>query len=153
MTFERSRSLASCGIAAVAIVAFLSACTSVESTSAGARSSYNDCFFARALSDWRSLDNSNLILFASGRRPYHVELTRPAMSLSSNIQIGVYDRDGRICPFGGDAIIVDGFMPERITIRSIRQLTEDQLLEVYQQFGIRPPVVVETEAVELEQPE
>jgi Family of unknown function (DUF6491) len=104
----------------------------------------DDCFFTRSLRDWRPLDNSNLLLFTTGRTPYLVELFRPAMGLSFNVMIGVYDRDGRVCPYGGDAIIINGIMPERIPIRSMRRLTDDELDEIYVRFGIRPPVVVET---------
>ena len=137
---------------ALVAAAALSACASIDETSSEARTTFDDCFFAGTLRDWRPLDNSNLILFASGRRPYHVELMRPAAGLSFNVSIGVYDRDGRVCPYGGDAIIVDGgFMPERIAIRSMRQLTDEELDAVYIQFGIRPPAVVESVPVELEE--
>jgi hypothetical protein len=142
------------GIAAVALAGALCACAQTPATSgAEGSSTYDDCFFASALHDWRPLDDENLILFASGRRPYHVELVRPAMGLSFAVTIGVYDRDGRICSFGGDAIIVDGVIPDRITIRSIRRLTDAQLDELYVQFGIRAPVVIETEEVDLESAE
>lgn len=98
--------------------------------------------------DWRPLDDRNLILFADGRRPYHVELTRPAMGLSFNIELGVYDRDGRICAFGGDALVVDGAIPERIPIRSITRLTPEALEAVYAEFGISSPVVIEATETE-----
>jgi hypothetical protein len=134
--------------------AMLSACATVDVTDASARATFDDCFFASTLRDWRPLDNSNLILFANGRRPYHVELMRPASGLSFNVAIGVYDRDGRVCPYGGDSIIVDGgFMPERIAIRSMRQLTDEELDSLYVQFGIRPPAVVESLPAELDQTE
>jgi hypothetical protein len=121
-----------------------------SSTSAAPRDTYNDCLLARTLRDWRPLDDENLLLFGAGRRAYLVELFRPAMSLGFNVMIGVYDRDGRICPYGGDAIVVDGPMPERIPIRSIRRLSDDELDEVYVRFGIRPPIVVEGDEVELD---
>lgn len=63
--------------------------------------------------------------------------------------IGVYDRDGRICPFGGDAIIVDGPMPERIAIRNMERLTDDELDQLYLRFGIGPPAVVDDEFEEI----
>jgi hypothetical protein len=137
-------------VSAVVAAIALQGCVG-PATLSGAGATYNDCFFANTLRDWRPLDDRNLILFANGRRPYHVELVRPAMALSFNVMIGVYDRDGRVCPYGGDAIIVDGFMPERIAIRSMRRLTEAQLDEVYVEFGISAPPVIDTEEVELEQ--
>jgi len=133
----------------VAVLA-LQGCAGTAAVS-GTRATYDDCFFASTLRDWRPLDDQNLILFANGRRPYHVELVRPAMALSFNVMIGVYDRDGRVCPYGGDAIIVDGFMPERIAIRSMRRLTDAQLDEVYVEFGISAPPVIDTEEVEIGQ--
>ena len=49
-------------------------------------------------------------------------------------------------PYGGDDIIINnGFMRERIPIRSMRRLSDEELDEVYVRFGIRPPAVVDTE--------
>jgi hypothetical protein len=67
------------------------------------------------------------------------------------VAIGIYDRDGRICPYGGDAIVIDEVVPERIAIRSMRRLTDEQLEEVYVEFGIHAPAVIDAEEVELEQ--
>lgn len=134
----------------IAALGLLSACAATGPASESTeRTTYNDCFFASSLRDWRPLDDRNLILFANGRRPYHVELVRPAFGLSYDFMIGVYDRDGRICPFGGDAVIVDGPMPERITIRSIRELTDAELEAVLVEFGIEPPPVVDEAEVAL----
>lgn len=123
---------------------------SSERVSAAARRD-DDCMFTRSLRDWRPLDDQNLILFESGRhRAYHVELLRPAFGLRRDIMIGVFDRDGRICPYGGDAIIVDGPMPDRVTIRSMKRLSDDELDALYVQYGIRRPAIVDTESVEIE---
>lgn len=136
-----------CGAALLA--SLVAACATTPSEPSAARN--DDCMFAVGLRDWRPLDNQNLILFESGRRAYHVELFRPASGLRSDIMIGVYDRDGRICPYGGDAIIVDSGIPDRIPIRSMRRLSEDELDELYVQFGVEPPAVVNTEGVELQE--
>jgi hypothetical protein len=101
---------------------------------------FDDCFFASTLSDWRPLDDENLVAFTMGRRPYHVRLFRPAFNLSFQQTIAFYDRDGRICPF--DEVVVDGVMTDRIQITSIRQLTDEQLNELYIEFGIRAPEVI-----------
>jgi hypothetical protein len=139
-------------IAALAAVTTLTAgCATSGTAPAAAETTYNDCIFARTLSDWRPLDNRNLILFGNGRRPFLVELVQPVPGLNFNFMIGVYDRDGRICPYGGDAIIVrDGGMAQSISIRSIRSLTDEQYDDVLVQFGVTPPEVVEVEPVELE---
>ena len=120
----------------------LSACAS--SGGGPAFASDTDCFFARSISDWRPLDNRNLIVFAGRRNPYHVQLSMPTRNLRFRDQIAFTDRDGRICPFGGDAIVINGIMPDRISIASIRRLTEGELEEVYMQFGISRPEIIET---------
>jgi hypothetical protein len=128
----------------------LAGCTTTASNTVGtaASASADDCFFASTLSDWRPLDNENLILFTIGHAPYHVRLNRPAFGLDYSAVIGVYDRDGRICPYGGDAIIVDGSFSERVMIRSIRELDDSQLQALYVAHGIEPPTVISAEPVE-----
>ena len=144
------RAMSGIRVSTAAALSLLSACAGTATTSGAARPTYDDCFFASTLHDWRPLDDENLILFAGGRRPYQVELVRPAMGLSYDVMIGVYDRDGRICPYGGDAIVIDGLIPDRILIRSVRRLTDEQLDEVYVEFGIRAPAVIEAEEADPE---
>jgi hypothetical protein len=132
-----------------ALVALTTGCAATGAAPNAASTTYNDCIFARTLSDWRPLDNRNLILFGNGRRPYLVELVQPVPDLNFDVAIGVYDRDGSICPFGGDAIIVrGGGIPQSVSIRSMRRLTDEELDAVYVQFGIRPPEVVDVTPVE-----
>lgn len=104
----------------------------------------NDCFLARVVTDWRPLDNRNLLVFTGRRTAYHVQLSMPTTSLRARDTIAFTDRDGRICPYGGDAIVINGLMPDRITIASIRRLDEGALEDVYLQFGIRRPEIIET---------
>jgi hypothetical protein len=137
-------------IAACSVLVGFSGCSTTGSTTnTSARSSYNDCFFAVSLTNWRALDDENLILFAGRRRPYHVVLSRPAFGLNHDFMIGVYDRDGRICPFGGDAIVIDGGMPDTIRIRSIQQLSTEQLEQLYVSFGLEDPASVEVAEIEI----
>jgi hypothetical protein len=104
----------------------------------------NDCFFARSITDWRPLDNRNLVVFTGIRRPYHVQLSMPANELRFQDSIAFTDRDGRICSHGGDSVVVNGAIPERISIAAIRRLTEGQLEELYLSFGVKRPTVIET---------
>lgn len=113
----------------------------------GTFASANDCFFTRSISDWRPLDNRNLIVFTGRRSPYHVQLSTPTPRLRFQDAIAFTDRDGRICPYGGDAIVINGMMPDRITIASIRRLSEGELEDVYLQFGVRRPEIIETPEV------
>jgi hypothetical protein len=119
------------------------AAPTAERSADGVQPIFDDCLFAISLRDWRPLDDRNLLLFANGRRAYHVQLFRPAPDLRFDVMIGVYDDDGMICPYGGDAILTDGPMPDRVPIRSIKRLSDDELDAVYVRFGVRPPAVIE----------
>jgi hypothetical protein len=140
----RAALLASTAALLVGVSASVAAQTAKPARKAAAPT-HSDCMFARSLRDWRPLDDEHLLLFGPGHTAYLVELVRPAMGLSFNISIGVYDRDGNICPYGGDGIVVEGPIPERISIRSMQRLDDAELDEVYVRFGIRPPAVVKTE--------
>lgn len=94
-----------------------------------------DCIPNRGIRDFDTLDNRSLILYGPGRRAYHVILTTPAMDLEREIAIGVYDTDGRICPGSGDAIIVNGPIPERVPIRSIEALDDLALESLLVEYG------------------
>ena len=136
-------------LAGISAILTLGACASTggneaEFASNPAFGSENDCFFARAVSDWRALDNRNLLVFTGRRSPYHVELSTPSRNLRSQETIAFSDRNGRICPFGGDAVIVGGPFPDRLTISSIRRLSEGELEDVYLQFGVTRPEIIET---------
>jgi hypothetical protein len=95
--------------------------------------------------EYRALDDQNLILYGPGRRPYHVVLVTRAMDLESEFSIGVYDRDAalsavsRICPYGGDAIIIEGAFTERIPIRSIEAIDDAGVESLLVRFGKLEP--------------
>jgi len=129
------------------VVLALGASTGNAATDSKSRTGFmtgNDCFFARSITDWRPLDNRNLVVFTGVRRPYHVQLSMPANGLRFQDTIAFTDRDGRICAYGGDSVVVNGAIPERISIAAIRRLTEGQLEELYLSFGIKRPTVIET---------
>jgi len=112
--------------------------------------SYDDCFFANAMTDWRPLDSMNLVVFTGRRQPYHVQLSMRSMSLRYEDTIAFTDRDGRICAHGGDSIVINGDMPDRISIASVRRLNETQLEDLYRSYGIRGPAVIEAPAPPVE---
>lgn len=95
----------------------------------------SDCFFNNTVRDFTTLDNRNLIIHGAGRRAYHVVLASPSFDIEHEYRIGIYDRDGRVCPYGGDAIIVQGAITERISIRSIEAIDETQLENLLVRFG------------------
>jgi hypothetical protein len=107
---------------------------------------YDDCFFANAVTDWRPLDSMNLVVFTGGRQPYHVQLSMRSMNLRYEDTIAFTDRDGRICPFGGDSIVINGGVTDRISIASIRRLTDSQLAELYRTYNIAVPEIIDVPA-------
>lgn len=85
-----------------------------------------DCIFFRSIYDWRAIDRYNLVIWAPNRRsPYHVELNRPCDGLRFTDTIAFSSNlDGRLCAFGGDAVVVDH---DRCPIGAITKLTQEQL--------------------------
>jgi hypothetical protein len=85
-----------------------------------------DCIFFRSIYDWRAIDRYNLIIWAPNRRsPYHVELDRPCDGLRFTDTIAFSSNlDGRLCAFGGDAVVVDH---DRCPIGAITKLSQEQL--------------------------
>jgi hypothetical protein len=98
----------------------------------------SDCILSRTIRDFSTLDNRNLILDVAGSRAYHVVLATPSFSLESEFSIGLVDRDGdgRICPFGRDRILIDGPLAEQVSIRSIEQISEDEIEALRVRFGL-----------------
>jgi len=119
---------------------FATGCASAtgdRSVGAERRSLGNDCIFNFGIRDYTALDDRNVILYGPGRRAYHVVLTTPSINLRSEFTIGILDRDGddRICPYGGDSILVDGPLRERIPIREIQALDEEGVDALLVEFG------------------
>ena len=117
-------------------VAFAGAsCATTETTGAGDRAAAErdtDCIRTRLITDWDALDERNLIVYETGRRPYHVELAQACYGLDFETMIGLYDRrgDGRICGFGLDRVIVDRVIPEGCSIAAVDELTDEQAAEL-----------------------
>lgn len=132
-----SRSLRGGLLAAICIlIAFSSACAGSGGIARTGGALPSDCIINRGVRDFETLDNRNLILHGPGSRAYHVVLTTPAIDLSREIRIGVLDNDGRICPYGGDAIIIDGVIREQIPIRSIEALDPADVEALKVEFGL-----------------
>lgn len=96
----------------------------------------NDCILQSSIRDYQVLDDSNLIVTASGKRKYHVELTRRAFGLRSNWSIGFYSATGRVCSGFSEVIVDDGFgRKETIKLRSVREISPDELDALLVRFG------------------
>lgn len=110
---------------------------------AGGTDSSSDCIMSRNIRSFEGLDDQNLIIEGPGSRAYHVVLVTPSTNLTHEYRIGVLDAatgvispDGRICNYGGDAIIIDGPIVETIPIRSIELIDATELEALEIQFGI-----------------
>lgn len=68
----------------------------------------NACTWFHSIDDWRALDNRNLVVWASRKEFYHVQLGMPLTDLRFADSIGFVDHnnDGRICGFGMDEIVI-----------------------------------------------
>ena len=84
----------------------------------------NDCVFSRSISGWTILDDKSLILYApTKRRPYYVKLNMRSFELKYAHAIGIYSKfDNRFCPYGGNALFIDG---DKYTISAIKKIDED----------------------------
>jgi hypothetical protein len=126
--FHISR-LGALGIVAALPLAF-GGCASTDGDGAKIPSGGNDCFWAGSIHDWRAISDQSIVVWSPSKRcPYLVEFPMRCIGIRFAEEIGFSDRDGRICPFGGDAVIVPGPAGGRCTIASIRRLTTDELAD------------------------
>ncbi len=106
--------------------------TTADRQDRAAAESQNDCLRTALIRDWTPLDQRNLIVYESGRRPYHVELAQTCFGLDFATVIAFYDRraDERICGFGMDRVIVDRTIPESCGVSAVDELTDEQAEEL-----------------------
>jgi hypothetical protein len=93
----------------------------------------DNCIFSRTVDDFEIIDNRTLVVYAPTRKaPYIVELFFPEPGLKFEHTLGFQDRnaDGRICAYGGDAILVQGPISNRITISSISRVDPEQVKQL-----------------------
>jgi hypothetical protein len=107
--------------------------TASRSSTAGLAS---DCIINRGVRDFDVLDEQNLILYGPGNTAYHVVMATPSTFIRGEIAIGIEDADGRICPYGGDAILVNGPLTERIPIRAIQGLDAADVEALKVEYGL-----------------
>lgn len=85
------------------------------------------CAFVRAIFDWRAVDDERIIIreTAGDDHAYLVVLVSPSFNLHTADAIAFADGngDGRLCSFGGDAVLLPGSLGERRLIASIKRLT------------------------------
>ena len=131
---------------------FLVACAasgeSLDEPPYASESRGRDCISQSSIRDYQVLDDSNLIVTASVKRHYHVALSRRAFGLRSQMALGFTSRTGSICAMSGDVVLDESFGPERISIRSIRELNPDELDALLIRFGKKEPEIKQAPATE-----
>ena len=105
----------------------------------GSSRSGSDCIFEGTIRDYRVLDESNLVVTASSRRNYHIELTRPAYGLKSTWHIRFSSPFSQICAGVSEIIVDDSYGPEAVRIRSIRRLSPEEYEDMLIRYGKRKP--------------
>ncbi len=117
----------------------------------------SDCIFEGTIRDYRVLDESNLLVTASAKRKYHIELTRRAFGLESSWHIGFTSPTSRICPGFSEVIVDEGFGPEAIRISKIWAIGPDEYEDLLIRYGkmepeiTQPPATQEVEGAEVEE--
>ena len=101
-----------------------------------------DCISQSSIRDYQVLAESNLIVTAGVKRKYHVVLAHRAFGLRSTWQIGFRSMTGRVCGYSADLIYNDGLTgPDKVSVRSIRQLSPEDLDNLLVRFGKKEPDV------------
>ncbi|MBT8100118.1 MAG: hypothetical protein KJO82_10225 [Gammaproteobacteria bacterium] len=126
-------------IVTIAISCGLFACATTDSGETTAATEGlprgSDCISQGTIRDYTVLDDSNLIVRASGRRAYHVQLSRPVWGIKSAWQLGFESRTGQICSSFSDVIVDDKFSGDRVRISSVRRLTPEDEEDLKIRFG------------------
>ncbi len=90
------------------------------------------------------LDDSNLVIEASGRRSYHMTLSRRARGLSSSRGIAFDTTTSRVCARFSQIMFASQMDGDSIRIASIRELNKDELETLLIQYGKKKPEIEQT---------
>lgn len=104
----------------------------------------SDCIWIRTIRDYTALDDRNLLIWSSPKRPYFVRLQTPAWGLRSAFQVETLSRDDRLCPYGGDALAFGFGRRETSRIASIRRVTDEEAEWLLVRFGKKDPAEQQT---------
>ena len=101
------------------------------------------------------MNDSSLVITGRANQKFHMELTRRAPGLRSTWQIGFASPTGRICSGFSELIVDDTLGPDRVRIRSIRRLSDEDyeiLMYRHGKAGERqPPEPESVEGAEVEE--
>ena len=127
------------------ISGLLLACASSQEVSdeglSGGSDSRSDCIFRSSIRGYTVLDESNLIIEASGRRQYHMTLRRRAYGLRSSWGIAFDSPSSRVCAGFSEVKFDDNFDGGSIRIASIRELGPEEHELLLIQYGKKEPEI------------
>ena len=130
-------------IIALTLSTFL-ACAATNTGEDRSDSSNADCIYQPSIRGYSVLDESNLIVSASGRRQYHMVLQRRAHGLRSNWAIGFKSSTGRICAPFAEVLFKGHLDGESVRIASIRELSPEEEEDLLIRFGKKEPEIEQT---------
>ncbi len=108
----------------------------------------SDCISIRTIRDYTVLDDKNLLIWASAKRPYFVRLSSRAWDLRGSFQLGTVSRDDRLCPYGGDALVFGSAGRDSARIASIRRIRPEEADWLLVRFGKKDPAEEQAPAPE-----
>jgi len=108
--------------------------------------SRSDCIFRSSIRGYSVLDESNLVIDATGRRKYHMTLRRRAHGLRSSWGISFDSPTGRVCAGFSEVKFEDTFDSGSIRIASIRELSPEEHELLLIQYGKKEPEIKQTPA-------
>ena len=114
-----------------------------ESTAYSGRS---DCIYEPSIRGYTVLDESNLVVEASGRHNYHVALQRRAHGLQSSQGIVFKSSTSRVCAGFDEIVLHDHRGGESIRIAAIKELSPEDLEDLLIQYGKKEPEIEQAPA-------
>lgn len=130
----------------VTCLSSLVACAGTDTEGDRADSSRSDCISQPSIRGYTVLDESNLIVTASGRRNYLVTLQRRAYGLRSTWGIGFKSPTSRICSTFSEVVFKGDFDGESIRIASIREINPEEEEDLLIRYGKKKPEIEQTPA-------
>jgi hypothetical protein len=101
----------------------------------------DECVFVRNITNWRVLDNRNVVLFtANERRAYLAQLGTPASDLAHAFKVAFIDRDkdGQLCGRSLDKVEAVGSpISQPATIMGLTRLDEAGLQELETRYDVK----------------
>lgn len=128
----------------ILILSCLAACAGTNTGDDRTNSTRSDCIYQPSIRGYSVLDESNLIVSASGRRQYHLVLQRRAHGLRSNWAIGFKSSTSRICAGFSDVVFEGQFDGESVRIASIRELSPEEEEDLLIRYGKLEPEIEQT---------